>query len=230
MGEHDPQGGRPQDALSVAELLVFGHHDLASDHPGEPGHIADADGQNDVEYAGAQNGHQQDGQQDEGEGEHAVHDAHDDRVHHAAGVAGDEPQQDADDAAQHSGADGHHDAHPGAVEEPAEEVAPQVVGAQDMPLGEGRQVGLQDVDLIGVVGGEHRGQHAHEDHQTDDDQTHHGRLVAAEFVPGIVGRPLLADHGGLGLLGNGAVEDFLFHNCYIPPFSASMATFGLMTM
>lgn len=88
------------------------------------------------------NGDQKQGQEDEREGEQAVHDAHNDRVDDTAHEAGDEAQDDADDAAKHRRADGDDDTHARTVDDAVEQVAAQIVGAEDMVVHAGLEIGL----------------------------------------------------------------------------------------
>ena len=88
--------------------------------------------QNDIAQAGAQHCRDKQGQQREGEAELDVHQAHDDRVHPFAVVAGQAAQDHAHDAAYHGAGQSYNQGDAGAVQQTGENVAAQLVSAQQM--------------------------------------------------------------------------------------------------
>ena len=76
--------------------VLFGHHRSA----GQAGEVRlqhEGDGQHGVEQAGPEDGHQHQRQEQGGERQDDVHDAHDQRIDPAAEIAGEHPEDDADD-------------------------------------------------------------------------------------------------------------------------------------
>ena len=183
--------------------VLFGKH-RSADEAGEVGLKHQGDGQHGVEQAGAEDRHEDECQQQAGEAQDQIHDAHDDDIDPAAEIAGEEAE---DDAAHHRDGD-HHRADQqriaGAIDEAREQVTANRVGAEDVA---GVAAGLPDrgqeerglVLLFGQMGGEERGedgdQHQqHEDHEADD-----SAAVHREIVPELLQR---RDAGGV-LCGGG---------------------------
>jgi len=87
------------------------------------------------------------------------------------------------------------------MDDAAENVAGEVVGAQKMPLGQGREeaFGPQVTAQKRIVGGDEIGAECDENEKDDDPETDHGQPVGAERKPGAEGlaEPRLAARGGL---------------------------------
>ena len=163
-------------------LHLLHGQDLGPDGADHGGEHANDDGNNDVVQRRAQDRHN--GQDDDQarDGHHHVHDALHDEVHRSPGIRRDHPDDEpAGDPDQH-GADPNVQGDTGAVDDAAEDIAPDMVGAQE--IGVSRRhihrdsiVRLAD-DLARIVRGEHRGQQSHHE-QCQDDQTTHGSQRAA---------------------------------------------------
>jgi len=155
----------------------------------------EADGDDGLFKAAAKGGHEGDGEQDRGDCQHHVHDAHDHGVHHAALVAGDGAQGHADYQRDRHGQQTARERDLRTHEHAGKEVAAVHVGAEPV-LRRGRQHGVGQDLLVGVVG-QDRGNKGGDDrlhHQEDDeDETDHRELVRLERGPH-------AAPQGLGLL------------------------------
>ncbi len=93
---------------------------------------------------------------DDRNGQHDIGQAHNHRVNPAAAIAGDQPRRYPDDHDRGEGFAGAEQTDPATVEQPAEHVAAEVVGAEPMPpAGQGEDV--VQVLLEGTVGREQPG-------------------------------------------------------------------------
>ena len=127
-------------------LLVLDGQNGGADDPGKGRDVGDADGQHHIRDAGAHGGHQGDGQQDAGDRQEDVHDTHDDIVYPAAAVTGDGPQQTAHHCGNGDGGKGHRQGDPGAVDDPGQDVAAHLVGAQPVLDGGAGASGMRSAE------------------------------------------------------------------------------------
>src|SRR5581483_12246912 len=121
--EDDAEAAHPGQAGRLDVGLLLHGEDVTAGHPREGGDEADRHRDDHVAHAEAHHRHHRDGQDDDGEREEPVHHPHDDHVHHAAVVAGDEPEGHPDDHGQEHRDDAHHEGHAGAVDDAAHDVA-----------------------------------------------------------------------------------------------------------
>ena len=119
----DRAGGRADGPGGQHELLLLQAEDLAPDHLGHahPVHAAQSD--DDALELLAEDLHDQDDVQGEGDGADDLHDAHHHRVHRAPQIARDPAVHDPDGQVHQHGHEGHQQGHPGAVHQPGEDVA-----------------------------------------------------------------------------------------------------------
>ena len=128
------------------------------------------------------------GQQQRRQGQHDIGQAHEDRIDPSSVISRIEPDEDADDqGSQHGdGADGQRDA--GAVQDAAEDVATQAVGAEGelARRGERHAVGVESVRklLVGHMGSQQIGEGGDKDQQQDNGQSSGDEAVAQQGVPG----------------------------------------------
>ena len=137
--------------------------------PGVGGDRGDADGDHGVGQTRAEGEHEDQRQDQRGEGQQDVDDPHQDRLHQAAQIAGQATDHDPD---RQGDADRHQpqpQRYPGAEDDPAELVAAQGVGAHPVICGGGQQR-VEGHHRQGVVGGDERS----EDRDDDKEQHHDG--------------------------------------------------------
>ena len=159
MAEQNPGVGEAGHPRGLDELRVLEHQHLAAHQLGvaHPPHQPQGDEQ--VDQSLAQDGHDGDDQNGEGEGHHDIGDAHEQAVQEAAVVAG----QQSDHAAHQKG--NHHAQHAdeqidaGTPDDAGEDVA--TVEVRTEPVGRtGGLVGHGDVGGDGIVGGDELGNRA----------------------------------------------------------------------
>src|ERR1700737_300976 len=110
----------------VVALLL--RHDLAADDAGIADPAADAKNENDVPEAGSEDRQDRDREQNEWERELDIGQTHHDGVEPAAVVPGQQPQRAADGATNRDRGESDQKRHARAVNEPSQNVSPQVVG------------------------------------------------------------------------------------------------------
>ena len=134
----DAAGVRRLDVHALADAQHLGAHD-----PGAGGDVGQPDGEADVERAEAEDGDQRQRQQQAGDGQQHVDDAHQRVVEPAADEAGDEadgrPDDDTDGDGEQRGAQ----RQPGAVHGAREQVAAELVGAEQVRPRRRLQLGLR---------------------------------------------------------------------------------------
>jgi hypothetical protein len=108
--------------------------------------------------------------------------------HHGVGGSAEEPgdgaERHADQQRQHGGEDADLERHPGAVDDPREDVPPDRVGTEDV-VPRRRLAVHAGVELGVGVGGDPRGEDRHEHQQDDEGHPEHGQLVAPEALQDI---------------------------------------------
>jgi hypothetical protein len=157
-----------------------------------------ADGDDDVPHAGPDRGHHGQGQHQGGKGHEPVHDPLDHQVRPAAEVARDQPDQGAGGGAEQDGGDTDAKRDACSVRNPAEHVAPEIVGAEPVRLAR-RPESLGRSDLFGLVHGDAIGEHGRQEEEADDHRPQHAHGLAPREVPyerrrrvrarGRIGRP-----------------------------------------
>ena len=187
---HDPGVRHADGPGRLDELGLLERQQLAADEPRDGHPRGQADGHEDEEQAVerlaedglAEGDRQQDDEQQVGEGVDHVGEAHQEVVQASTEPAGERSDRHADreDHDLDDEGDGHAD--PGTVEQPAEEVAAQLIRAQDVVGRERRQrpvVGedrLEVLDLVGP-GRDDRAEDPGQKEQRDEDQAEDGQPV-----------------------------------------------------
>ena len=172
-------------------LVLDGQHRGAHD-PREGRNIGNTDGQHHVGDTGAHGRHQGDGQQNAGDRQKDVHDAHDDVIYPTAAIAGDSAQQAAHHGGDGDGDKGHRQGDPGTVDDAGQNVPAHLVSAQPV-LGRGG-LELQRRALLdhqGLIVKQQVGKNSQEDNDSQNNQSHHGHFVLFQAAP---------DRGRLGFL------------------------------
>jgi hypothetical protein len=98
-----------------------------------------------------------------------------------AEVAGDEPQRQADREGHRHREEPRLQRHAAAVDDAAQDVAPDVVGAEEMLRG-GRGQDLGEVGGHRIVGAQDRRQHGDDHEHQHEDGAHQAHLAAAELA------------------------------------------------
>ncbi len=133
VAEDDRPGGAADHPGGGHEFPLFDAQHIAARQAHVAWHRGDAYRDHQVDHAGAERGDDGDRQQDARKGQQHIHEAHDDAVGAAPGVAGYQAQEHPNDHG-----DGHrHDAHrqrdAPAPEHARQDVSPEAVRAQQMP-------------------------------------------------------------------------------------------------
>ena len=188
MAEHDGEVRVAHDARGGDVVVLLDGEDLGAHDTRVFGNGDEADGHNRLLDALAERSHDGDGEQDRRDGEHHVHDAHDDRVPFPALVAGDRAQNDAERQRDGHGRQADDEGNLGADEHAAEDVAALKVGAEPV-LGRRALRGMREVLLVGIVG-QHAGnelRHNGDDHENEDENgRHERRLVGDDAVDDVL--------------------------------------------
>lgn len=148
----------------------------------------------------------EDGEDQLGKREDDVDDAHDQRIGPAAEITRDHAEQDADRQRDGENGDGDQQRDAGADDQPAEDVAAELVTAQQV-VRRWCRPGREQVSLLVAIGRQDRREKGHEDDEQHDDRADHGVAVAAEAhgkfrVPEAAERALRQSHrlhGHVGL-------------------------------
>src|SRR5215470_12343760 len=187
MAHHDAASGGAQTPRSLHELLLAERQHLASHHAG---HVHPRGNADDQGHGGERRGHEgRQGQQekDRRKRQHGVRDPEQDAVYGAAEVSG----QCADESAErHSDQHGSHadrERDASGVKQPAQHVAAELVGAEQMALGERGGELVAHLDLDRVWQPETAREGRAEPQEGDDDHTGQGWAMARES----------REHGGL---------------------------------
>jgi hypothetical protein len=179
-------------ALEIGLALLDQHHAVGD--PGVERDRGDADRDHRVGQPGAEDREAGERDHDLGEREQDVDQAHQDPLEPAAGVAADEAEQQ---AAGERDADRDHadlEGQPGAVDDPAEQVAAEVVGAEPV-LRRGRLEARPGAHLQGIIRRDRRREEGTQDQQQHDREAElAGRAGGERAPPGARARGL--DLGG----------------------------------
>ncbi len=163
---------------------------LAARDAGKDGRVGDAKDEDNVDQAAAQDGGDDDYEQEVGEGQHQVDNRHNDRVHPPAYVAGDGPKDHSQTGCDQHTEKANRQRDPGTIDEAAEQVAAQVVGAQGVfPTAFGapnrRHLGCAQVLFQRIIGGNERGEKCRKDHHQEHQQADEAAAVAPQQPPDV---------------------------------------------
>ena len=122
-----PEGAARRDEVPLADGPGLGAHHARVERP-----VRDAEHDDHVDEARPEDDDHRQGEEDERERQHDVDDGHDDRVGAPGHVSGAEPQQHADARRDQDRGDAHHERDPPPVDDPREQVAAHLVGAEDV--------------------------------------------------------------------------------------------------
>ena len=119
----------------------------------------------------------EDGKERIGKGVHAVHEAHEHAIRHAADIGRERADHDPDGHRDQGGGDGDDQRDPGPHGDPRHHVAAELIGAQPM-LQRRHFVAVQDVLAIGIIGQKRR-EDGERDHQQKQEQAEGERRACA---------------------------------------------------
>jgi hypothetical protein len=177
LGEEDAGLAHAGEPRGLHEVAPAQRGRRAPHGAGEERDVGDDDRVERVEEPRPQRRHHREREQQVGEGHQHVDDAHQDRL----GAPAEESRRQADGRADERGEqrrrEAHREAHPRAPDQPREEVAPERVGAEPRPRGEGRQ---QAGGRGGGVGVGERQEGGRERDRADDG--HHREPARGEAV------------------------------------------------
>lgn len=111
----------------------------------------------------------------------AIHDTHDEGIHHAACHAGDQAQCHADDAGNDHGHDTDRKGDAGTIDDAAQNITTIGVGAQPV-LGRATLQNIVKIILVGIIGSNHRCEDGDKHHDEKQNCADHDDL-AAEHDP-----------------------------------------------
>ena len=164
--DHDARRGCADGLRGLDEGLLLDGQGLAPDEAGEARGEDERQGQGHVAHRGAEHGDHGQGEDEGWEGQAGVGAPHEQVVDPPAPI----PGHQADDQRQHQGQahglEGHLHGDPGAVDEPGEHVAPEIVGPQQV-VGARPGVGGEQVLGVRIVGGDEGGEDGGHDDQAN---------------------------------------------------------------
>jgi hypothetical protein len=188
----DPELGPSERPGRVHELAALHGEDHRPDEPDVVRRRPGGDGDHRVQEARSQDRHEDDREQEVGEGEQEVGGPHDGPLQHAPVEAGQEAQGHAGQHARRHGHDAHREGQAESVEQPAEEAAPDPVGAERVLLARRLQP-EPEIGPRGIVRGEHvRAERAHQ--QRRQHHRSRGRPRPAEGAPAPPSGRVRLDH------------------------------------
>ncbi len=183
-------GARGQDVIPFAQGEKLGAQEARHVQPGDQ-----ADGDDHVAEAAAEDGDEQQGQHEGRDGRHDLHQAHDDEIGLAAQHARGQPQGYADEQGDELHAQPHAQGNARAVNDTRIEIPSHLVSAE--PVFPGRKLKrLGHVGFRIAVRGDEIGKDGHEDEHTNDDEADDGQLVAHEAPGRIAEEGAVAELGG----------------------------------
>ena len=184
---------RPQDATAwhadaagrLHERALAQLQDLTARDADEHRDVGEAEDQDDVDQALADDRCDHDHEQDVRHREQQVVAPHDDPVEATTAIAGDQAEGHAEGGGDHHTADRDRQRHPRAVDQAAEDVATEAVGAeQERRRAVGRPerwcVGVAEALLQRVVWRDQRGEHREQDEREEHRRTEHPTRRAVE--------------------------------------------------
>ena len=180
VAQHDPRSGGAQPSRALHELAFtegehLGAHDARHVHPrGDPddeGH-----GEKRRRHEGGESQEEEDG----GKGQHGVGDPQEHCIEGAPEVAGDRAEEGAESHGDEHGGHSHGEGDAPGVEEPAQHVAAELVGAQHMSLAQGRGELVPHLDLDRIGQAQPTREAGAEPKKGDHDHAAHGGAMAQE--------------------------------------------------
>ena len=186
MAEQYPRAAHPQRRRRLHVVALLHGQDLPPDHARVHDPAGRRQTDDDVAQPEADDGVDGEGQEDEGEGELDVGDAHEDRARPAAEETGQQPQESADERGEQHRAEADEERHARAVEHPREQVAPELVGAEEVARGARRLEARREVAPERVVGGEPRSGERNQHGQRGDQEPENAEPMAPELPDGHV--------------------------------------------
>ena len=196
LGPDDAQAAHAGQPGRVDEFAMGDGHRRAPDVSGEEGNVDDGHRVEGVEQSRPQ--HRDDGQreQDVGKRHQQVDAAHHEVVRPSAEITGDDADGGADHRGQQRGGDPHRQTQPRAPDQAGEEIAAEVVGAENRAVGERRLQPIGGTREIRVGEGQHR----REEGEGEDGEQHHpaegGEPVAQDQAQGDDGYALRSGCAG----------------------------------
>ena len=173
MPQHDPDVRHPDEPGRVDVGLFANREHRASHQAGVARDRGHADRNHDVGDAGPQGGDDHEGEEDAGEGQHGIDNAHEDGVHRAPVVAGNEAQRGSQHGPDGDADEAEDERHAGTVDHTAEDVPAETVGAEP-EVGRGSLAGAGDGGqrIVGCAEGcEDREQHPTGQDGSPDDES-----------------------------------------------------------
>ena len=176
--EHDADGPSTYGARALDELLLTQRKGIRPRDPGEGGDEPDGYCEHGVPEGWTEDRHHEDGEQEAGEGEDQVDDSHEYAVGPLAEVPGDKANGHAEGRGYHHGEKPHLEGDPSTVNEAAQVVTTQGVGADGVFQGRRAHEGI--IVLVQRVGREQRGKQRGHGENDDRSRSKDGRAVSGE--------------------------------------------------
>ena len=188
--------GRPETPCGVDEILLLHGEHTAMDDPRKVRPVDDRDDTDDDAHPRLEHRNQGQSEQQGWQAHQDVGEAHQGSLDGPAEVSGGQADEHADQHRQAVGEDADRERDPGAEDQPAQEIAADVVGPQQKAgsCGRSRTAGRQglahqadafDVAEVGVVRRQHRGAERDDEQDADDPRTAKGRPVLPQALPGV---------------------------------------------
>ena len=156
MHEHDAEVGRADAPGGLDVEVALGVEDRSADDARKARDSADTDRDHHFLEPRAEDGDDDERQQDARKAELHVDDAHEHAVRPSAEVAGEQSDEPADRGGDDDGDDPDADRHAGAVDQAQEDVAAEVVGAEQVTRRAGRLERVAEALCVRVDLDEHR--------------------------------------------------------------------------
>ena len=169
MLQQDAPGLGPQHLLGLEIEAVADGQSLGAGDAAELGNEGDADQEDQIGEPRAQHRHQRQGQDQPGKRVDDVEDGEDELIDRPRRIGRDHAEQDADGEGDRQDHHRHADGDAGAIDGPAEQIAAELVGAEEMREG-GTLQPVDRRDGVRVVRGEQRGEDRHDQQQGDSDK------------------------------------------------------------
>ena len=176
--DDDAQVTAPVEPCGIDVFEVHDGHRHAANVAGKEGDVDGGDGNHGVEQARAKHGDDGERQQDIGEAHQGIDTAHDQVVGQAAEVTGDDAHACPDHRRDHGGGKADEQRQARAPEQAAEQVAAQVVGAQQRAFGEGPLEAARGVDHVRVGQRQQRRDQRDQHQRGQDDHAEQRQSVA----------------------------------------------------
>ena len=174
VAEQNPRVGKTGHTGGLNKLRILEHQHFAAHQLGiaHPSHQPQGD--EEVDESLAQDGHNGDDQDGEGEGHHDVGNTHEQAVQYAAVIAGQQADHAADQEGDHHAQHADKQVNTGTPHHPGEDIPPVEIGAEPM-LCAGGLIGDGDIGGNGIIGRNQLGKKGEHHHQNDNGHPHHKR-------------------------------------------------------